>query len=204
VSDFYCRYGKRVMDVAGAMIGLALSSPIQIVAAGLVRQKMGSPILFKQRRLGKGGKPFTLVKFRTMSTTQTGKTHQASDEQRLTPLGCKLRSTSIDELPELWSVLRGDMSLVGPRPLLTEYLVLYSSEQSRRHLVRPGITGLAQVSGRNSLTWSEKFDLDVWYVDNISFALDLLILFRTISVVVNRSGITAEGKATVDPFHGND
>jgi lipopolysaccharide/colanic/teichoic acid biosynthesis glycosyltransferase len=204
VNGFYGRFGKRLFDVVGAIIGLVLTLPIQIVVAGLVRHQMGSPIFFRQQRPGQGGRPFTLVKFRTMSNTPDTRVSPLFDERRLTPLGRKLRSTSIDELPEFWNVLRGDMSLVGPRPLLTEYLDLYSFDQSRRHLVRPGITGFAQVSGRNSISWSEKFNLDVWYVDNLSFVLDLRILWRTIFAVVSRTGVSAQGGATVDPFQGND
>ncbi len=204
MNGFYGRFGKRLFDVVGAIIGLVLTLPIQIVVAGLVRHQMGSPIFFRQQRPGQGGRPFTLVKFRTMSNTPDTRVSPLFDERRLTPLGRKLRSTSIDELPEFWNVLRGDMSLVGPRPLLTEYLDLYSFDQSRRHLVRPGITGFAQVSGRNSISWSEKFNLDVWYVDNLSFVLDLRILWRTIFAVVSRTGVSAQGGATVDPFQGND
>jgi lipopolysaccharide/colanic/teichoic acid biosynthesis glycosyltransferase len=203
VRHFYHRRGKRILDVAGASIGLLLSMPILGVAAVSVRTRMGSPVLFRQQRPGLNSRPFRLAKFRTMLDICDSVGHPRSDKERLTPLGRKLRSTSIDELPALWNVLRGDMSLVGPRPLLMEYLPLYSPDQARRHSVRPGISGWAQVNGRNSLSWEEKFDLDVWYVDHLSFALDMRIIWQTFTSVARRSGISAAGEATASPFRGD-
>lgn len=162
---------------------------------------MGSPVLFKQQRPGLNGVPFTMLKFRTMLHAADGSGRTRPDEERLTPLGRRLRETSVDELPELWNVLRGDMSLVGPRPLLIEYLDHYTPEQARRHAVRPGVTGWAQVNGRNSLSWDEKFALDTWYVDHLSLAVDLRILWATMRAVVSRSGVTAEGHATMPQFY---
>ena len=189
MGSFYRRRGKRVLDVVGAVGALVVSSPIQLVAAVAVRRQMGSPVLFRQKRPGSGGRPFTLLKFRTMRLPERGEDSVASDSERLTPLGRFLRSSSVDELPEFWNVLRGDMSLVGPRPLLMEYLDRYTPEQSRRHEVRPGVTGLAQVLGRNETTWEERLRLDSMYIDRFSFMLDLKIIFRTITVVLAREGI---------------
>jgi len=166
-------------------------------------KKLGSPVLFRQVRPGVGGKPFEMVKFRTMRDAVDAKGIPLADSERMTPFGSFLRASSLDELPELWNVLKGDMSLVGPRPLLMEYLPLYSTEQNRRHEARPGVTGWAQVNGRNALSWDEKFKLDVWYVDNQSFRLDLKILFMTVKKVVVKEGITAEGDVTMSKFTGN-
>ena len=197
---FYRRRGKRLLDIIGATSALVVTSPVQAAAAFAIKRQMDSPILFRQPRPGLGGKPFTLMKLRTMTQAPDSRNDIDSDAQRLTALGRKLRATSIDELPELWNVIRGDMSLVGPRPLLMEYLPRYSAEQARRHEVRPGITGWAQVNGRNALTWEEKFELDVWYVDNYSFRLDVEILWRTVATVFKRGGIAAEGEVTAPEF----
>lgn len=193
---------KRVMDVLSAGLGLILLSPILVLIYILVASQMGWPVLFRQARPGLHGKPFEMVKFRTMSNAYDSKGNPFPDAERLTPLGRFLRASSLDELPELWNVLRGDMSLVGPRPLLMEYLPLYSPEEARRHEVRPGITGWAQVSGRNAITWDEKFALDVWYVDNRSLCLDLKIIWLTMGKVVRREGISAAGDATMPKFTG--
>lgn len=190
---------KRVLDVGAAAALLVVTAPVQAVVAGLVRQRLGSPVLFKQPRPGKDGKVFLLYKFRTM-LPESSVLGLVDDGDRLTPLGTNLRSLSLDELPTLWNVLRGDMSIVGPRPLLVEYLDHYSSEQARRHEVRPGITGLAQATGRNALSWEEKFRLDVEYVDNRCFALDLKILLATVRAVIMREGISQEGHATMPRF----
>lgn len=191
---------KRVLDVVVSGVGLVVSAPVQAVVAAVVLRAHGRPVLFRQPRPGKDGVIFELVKFRTMRPPDGE--HQA-DGERLTMLGRFLRSTSLDELPTLWNVLKGDMSLVGPRPLLVEYLPRYSTAQGRRHEVRPGITGLAQVSGRNSLDWDEKLALDVEYVETRSLALDLRILWRTVAAVLSRRGINAEGDATVSTFRGS-
>jgi len=204
MGSFYRRRGKRVLDVVCAAGALVVSSPIQLAAAVSVRRQMGSPVLFRQERPGLEGRPFILFKFRTMRSPELGEDSVDSDAQRLTPLGRFLRSSSIDELPELWNVLRGEMSLVGPRPLLTEYLPRYSEHQARRHLVRPGVTGWAQVNGRNSLSWEEKFDFDVWYFDHLSFALDLRIIWKTVIAVVQRTGISATGEVTAARFLGSE
>ena len=194
---------KRAFDfIVALMLLLALSLPLLVIMA-LVRYQLGSPVLFRQQRPGLNGRPFNMVKFRTMSDARTPDGKLLPDAQRLTAFGRFLRSSSLDELPELWNVLRGDMSLVGPRPLLMEYLPLYSAEQARRHEVRPGITGWAQVNGRNALTWDQKFKLDVWYVDHRSMALDLRILFLTLLRVVQRDGITAAGDASMPRFTGD-
>jgi lipopolysaccharide/colanic/teichoic acid biosynthesis glycosyltransferase len=192
---------KRLIDVVVAGTILVLSAPLQAAVAIVIRRRLGTPVLFRQDRPGRGEQVFTLVKFRTMTDVDESR-GLVTDEQRLTRLGGVLRSMSLDELPTLWNVLRGEMSLVGPRPLLIRYLNRYSAEQRRRHEVRPGITGLAQVSGRNSLTWEEKFALDVEYVDNRSLRLDLTILLRTVLSVLRQSGITAEGDATMPEFLG--
>jgi sugar transferase EpsL len=200
----YRRGGKRLIDVAVSATGLILLSPLLLVLAVLTRRKLGSPILFRQKRPGLGGRPFTLLKFRTMTETRTSDGHIQPDADRLTTYGEWLRSTSLDELPELFNVLRGDMSLVGPRPLLVEYLPRYSAEQSRRHNVRPGLTGWAQVNGRNTLSWPQRFSMDVWYANNVSFGLDVRIAWRTVSAVVSRRGISPEGDVTMPPFSGNE
>ncbi|UYQ72601.1 sugar transferase [Pelagibacterium flavum] len=193
---------KRLFDIATATVLSVLLLPVFIVLCVLVRTKLGSPIVFRQVRPGLHGRPFTLIKFRTMTDARNGDGELLSDAQRLTPFGRFLRSTSLDELPELWNVLRGEMSFVGPRPLLLEYLPLYSPRQARRHEVRPGITGWAQVNGRNALAWEDRLELDVWYVENRSMILDLKILFLTVGRVISRKGVTAEGSATVEKFKG--
>ena len=194
---------KRLFDLIVAGCGLLLLSPLLVLIAWQVGRRLGSPVLFRQQRPGRNGIPFVIVKFRTMRDAVDAHGEPLADGERLTPFGRALRATSLDELPELWNVLRGDMSLVGPRPLLMEYLPLYSAEQFRRHAVRPGITGLAQVSGRNGLSWEEKFRLDVWYVDHRSFWLDLKILWRTLHKVMTREGISAQGEATMPKFTGS-
>jgi lipopolysaccharide/colanic/teichoic acid biosynthesis glycosyltransferase len=187
---------KRMVDVVAALLVGAVALPIVAVAALAVRVTMGAPVLYRQARVGRHGAIFEIVKLRTM------RHGPGDDAARLTPLGRLLRAWSIDELPQLWNVLRGDMSLVGPRPLLPEYLGRYTPEQARRHLVRPGVTGLAQVEGRNALGWNERFALDVWYVDHHSLALDARILVRTLACLVRRDGISAAGHATMPPFEG--
>ncbi len=194
--------GKRLLDILVSAIALIVFSPLMILISWLIFFFMGKPILFRQVRPGLHGQPFTLYKFRTMTDARDEKGNLLPDEQRLTKIGRFLRSTSLDELPELWNVLKGDMSLVGPRPLLMEYLPLYTPEQMRRHEVKPGITGWAQVNGRNALTWEERFALDVWYVDHVSFWLDVKILARTVWQVVRREGITYPGSATMPRFRG--
>lgn len=198
----YSRWGKRLLDVVLSGIALILLSPVLAALAVLVRVKLGSPVLFRQQRPGLHGRPFTLLKFRSMSSERDSQGNLLPDADRLGVFGRTLRSTSLDELPELWNILRGDMSLVGPRPLLMDYLERYSPEQARRHDVRPGLTGLAQTSGRNSLSWPEKFSLDVWYVDHVSLRLDTAILWWTLTSVVRRDGISANGEATMPPFEG--
>jgi lipopolysaccharide/colanic/teichoic acid biosynthesis glycosyltransferase len=191
---------KNLIDRSLAGIGLVILSPLMLAFAGLIRVRMGKPVLFRQLRIGHREKVFTFLKFRTMTDVrdQTGKL--LADEQRLTALGRFLRRTSLDELPQLWNVLKGDMSLVGPRPLLPEYLPRYTAFQRRRHEVKPGITGWAQVNGRNALTWEQKFELDVWYVDNCSIKLDLEILWLTLVKVIRREGINAIGSATMPEY----
>ncbi len=195
---------KRVIDILGSLMGLILLSPVFIVTAILVYIKLGSPIFFVQERVGKDNKVFKMIKFRSMKNDKNKYGEYLSDEERLTPFGEKLRSLSIDELPELINVLKGDMSLVGPRPLLVDYLELYSDEQIRRHEMRPGITGLAQVNGRNSISWGERFKLDVYYIDTYNLFLDIKILFMTVYKVVKRDGISQEGNATMESFTGNN
>lgn len=195
---------KRLFDLVSASFALLLLSPVLLLVTWLVHRRLGSPVLFRQVRPGLNGKPFEMVKFRTMRDAFDTEGNVLPDAERLTPFGRFLRSTSLDELPELWSVIKGDMSLVGPRPLLMEYLPLYSKEQARRHEVRPGITGWAQVNGRNAVSWPEKFALDIWYVDNRSLLLDIRILLLTIKKVVVREGISAEGQATASRFTGDE
>ncbi len=194
---------KRIFDLLVAGSALLLLSPILLVVALLVRVKLGSPVLFRQQRPGLHGKPFMMMKFRTMIDAFDRDGQPLPDAQRLTPFGRWLRASSLDELPELLNILRGDMSLVGPRPLLMRYLPLYSPEQARRHDVRPGLTGWAQINGRNALTWDEKFALDLWYVEHRSFLLDLRILWLTVLKVVRREGISSAGEATMPPFTGS-
>lgn len=193
---------RRGFDILGASIGLLVFGVPMLVIAAAVHLTMGRPVLFRQVRPGLHGRPFCLYKFRTMTDDRDGSGKLLADEQRLTRVGRWLRASSLDELPELWNVLKGDMSLVGPRPLLMEYLDRYTPEQARRHEVKPGITGWAQVNGRNALSWEEKFRLDVWYVDNWSLWLDLKILFMTFVRVLRRDGISAEGCATMPEFMG--
>ena len=194
---------KRALDVAIAVPLLVLTLPVQLATALLIRSRLGSPVLFRQRRPGLHGEPFELVKFRTMLDIDPA-LGLVDDASRMTPVGHWLRATSIDELPTLWNIIRGDMSLVGPRPLLMRYLARYSPEQARRHEVRPGLTGLAQVSGRNSLTWEDKFRLDVEYVGHHTFMGDLKIICDTVLSVLKRDGISAEGEATMSEFLGTD
>lgn len=194
---------KRLLDVFVAGAALIFLSPVIAVVALLVRLKLGSPVLFKQERPGLRGEPFTLVKFRTMLDARDPDGKPRPDGERLTRFGRWLRSSSVDELPELWNVLKGEMSLVGPRPLLMHYLPLYSPEEARRHDVRPGITGWAQINGRNAISWEEKFALDVWYVDNWSLAFDAKILLASFVSVFSRHGISAEGAATMPEFTGS-
>ncbi|MGX5659511.1 sugar transferase [Castellaniella ginsengisoli] len=193
---------KRLLDVIGAALGLALLSPLILILAWMIRRRLGSPVLFHQVRPGLQGRSFRMIKFRTMRDAVGADGQPLPDAERMTPFGRLLRSTSLDELPELWNVLKGDMSLVGPRPLLMEYLPLYTPEQARRHEVRPGITGWAQINGRNALGWEDKFRLDVWYVDNQSLWLDLKILYLTVKKVLVRDGINAEGETTMSKFTG--
>ena len=196
---------KRLFDLVFATVLMVLLAPLATLVAIAVRLQLGAPVLFRQQRPGLMGRPFTLVKFRTMH--QAHDAHDAQgvlrpDRERLSAFGRALRASSLDELPELWNVLRGDMSLVGPRPLLMEYLPLYSDRQARRHLVKPGVTGWAQTNGRNGVPWSERFELDVWYVEHVSFSLDVRILFATIGRVLARSGVAEPGSATMTPFAG--
>ncbi|MCK0097145.1 sugar transferase [Yoonia sp. F2084L] len=195
---------KRGLDIVGASLGLMLLSPIILVLVVLIRRRMGAPVLFRQTRPGKDGVPFQMLKFRTMLDAMGSDGSVLSDADRLTPFGRKLRSSSLDELPELWNVLKGDMSLVGPRPLLMEYLPLYSPTQARRHDVRPGVTGWAQINGRNAISWEEKFALDVWYVENRTIWLDLRVIWLTIRKVLARDGINAQGDATMPRFTGSE
>ena len=194
---------KRTFDLASSLVLVVLLSPVLVMLAALVRWRLGRPVLFRQVRPGLGGRPFELRKFRTMRNARGPDGELLPDADRLTPLGRFLRATSLDELPELVNVLRGEMSLVGPRPLLTEYLPLYTAEQARRHEVRPGITGWAQVNGRNALDWPARLALDVWYVDHQSSWLDLKILWLTLWKVVRREGISQPGQATMERFRGN-
>ncbi len=197
------RIVKRAFDLIIALLALVVLLPIILLVGLLIRFKLGSPVLFRQTRPGLNGKPFNMLKFRSMLDATDRDGNQLPDEQRLTRFGRILRSTSLDELPGLLNVLKGDMSLVGPRPLLMEYLPLYSTEQARRHEVRPGITGWAQINGRNAISWEDKFKLDLWYVDNRSIVLDIKILFLTIKKVFVRDGITAAGEATMTKFTGS-
>ena len=194
---------KRIIDILGAGLGLLLFSPVLVIVAYKIRREMGFPVMFRQTRPGLHGKPFQMIKYRTMRDAIDANGHLLPDPERLTKLGRFLRSSSLDELPELWNVLKGDMSLVGPRPLLMEYLPLYSPDQARRHEVRPGVTGWAQVNGRNAISWDEKFTLDVWYVDNRNLWLDLKIIWLTILKVIKRDGISATGEVTMTKFMGN-
>lgn len=191
---------KRLFDFLAALVALLVLWPVLLALALLVRAKLGAPVFFRQPRPGRGGRVFTLVKFRTMTDARDAAGNLRADAERLTPFGRWLRATSLDELPELWNVLRGEMSLVGPRPLLVEYLDRYTSEEARRHEVRPGLTGWAQVNGRNATSWEQRLALDVWYVDHRGFLLDLRILARTVALVFRRDGIHAPGEATMPEF----
>lgn len=201
---FYEKYIKRPQDAVLSFGALICLSPLMLTTAVLVRTKLGSPVIFKQERPGLNGKIFTLYKFRTMTDEKDSQGNLMPDEKRLTKFGKALRSTSIDELPELINILKGDMSVVGPRPLLVSYLARYNSRQARRHEVRPGFTGYAQVNGRNSITWSEKFDLDVEYVDSVTFSGDWKIIFKTVKTVFCREGINSGSSATMEEFTGNN
>ena len=203
-NGLYCKSIKRFMDFLIAALSIIIFSPLLIILAILVRVKLGGPVIFKQERPGLNGKVFKLYKFRTMTDAKDENGNLLDDEYRLTSFGKKLRSTSLDELPELYNILKGDMSIVGPRPLLVKYLPLYSDEQKRRHDVRPGLTGLAQVSGRNAITWTEKFNKDIEYVDKVSFGLDVSIFFKTIYCVLKREGINSDSAATMEDFTGNN
>ncbi|MAU52924.1 MAG: sugar transferase [Roseovarius sp.] len=193
---------KRLLDILGAGVGLVLLSPVLLMVSLIIWRQMGRPVFFRQTRPGLHGRPFEMIKFRTMRDAVDAAGRPLPDAERLTRLGRFLRATSLDELPELWNVLKGEMSLVGPRPLLTEYLPLYSPFQARRHEVRPGVTGWAQINGRNAISWDQKFALDVWYVDNRSLWLDLKIIWLTVLKVVRRDGISAAGEATMPRFTG--
>ena len=193
---------KRAFDIAASASALVVLSPVLAITAYKVKKELGSPVLFRQTRPGLHGKPFEMVKFRTMKDATDKAGNVLPDSERLTEFGKKLRASSLDELPELWNVLKGDMSLVGPRPLLMEYLPLYNAEQAKRHNVRPGVTGYAQVNGRNSLSWEDKFKLDTWYVEHQSLWLDMKILLKTVKKVIIKDGISAEGEATMSKFTG--
>lgn len=201
-TGIYERYVKRGLDLLLSLLALICLSPVLLITAILVRIKLSGPVIFRQLRPGKDGRIFELYKFRTMTDARDENGELLPDELRLTAFGKALRSTSLDELPELWNILRGDMSLIGPRPLLVKYLPLYNEEQRHRHDVRPGLTGWAQINGRNALSWEEKFRLDVWYVQNVRFSLDVKILFLTVKKVFCREGISAEGAATMEEFVG--
>ena len=194
---------KRLLDIIIASIALVLLSPLYLIVARKVKKNLGSPVLFRQVRPGLHGKPFEMIKFRTMKDAVDGQGNPLPDSERLTPFGKMLRSTSLDEMPELWNVIKGDMSIVGPRPLLMEYLPLYNEEQAKRHDVRPGMTGHAQVNGRNAIGWEEKFKLDTWYVDHQSTILDFKIMFKTVHKVIAKDDISAEGEATMTKFTGS-
>lgn len=193
---------KRLFDIVVSLTALILLAPVWLTTAWLIAKNLGKPVLFRQSRPGKNGKVFEMIKFRSMLDSQDEHGKPLPDEQRMTSFGMKLRSTSLDELPELWNVLKGDMSLVGPRPLLVEYLDKYTPEQARRHNVKPGITGHAQVNGRNAVSWQQRFEMDVWYVDNQSLWLDIKILLQTFKTVVKRDGVNQEGHVTMEPFKG--
>jgi lipopolysaccharide/colanic/teichoic acid biosynthesis glycosyltransferase len=198
----YRQYGKRVFDIPASLCLLVCTAPLLLLAAIAIRLRIGTPVIWCQQRPGLGGRPFTLIKFRTMTGERDASGELLPDARRMTRLGSLLRSSSIDELPELLNVLKGEMSLVGPRPLLTQYLDRYTPAQARRHEARPGITGLAQVSGRNALNWEQKFAHDVWYVDHCSFLLDIKILALTVWSVVARRGISQPGHVTAEEFRG--
>ncbi|TDW11169.1 sugar transferase EpsL [Staphylococcus sp. AtDRG32] len=194
---------KRLFDIAVSATGLIISAPITLTAAAVIAKKLGKPVLFSQVRPGQDGKPFEIYKFRTMSDKRDENGELLPDDQRMTPVGTFIRKSSIDELPQLINVLKGDISLVGPRPLLMEYLPLYNDEQKKRHNVKPGITGWAQVNGRNAISWDEKFKLDVWYAENQSFKLDMYIIYKTIINILQRKDINAPNHVTAEKFKGN-
>lgn len=199
----YQKYVKRILDITLSGAAIIVLSPVMGVTAILVKKKLGSPVIFKQKRPGKGEKIFTMYKFRTMTDERDEKGELLPDSIRLTKFGKMLRSTSLDELPELFNIFKGDMSIIGPRPLLVQYLPLYNEKQKRRHEVRPGLSGLAQVNGRNNQSWTKKFDYDLFYVDHISFYYDMMIVLRTIQKVIKRDGITSENSVTAEYFKGN-
>lgn len=200
----YEKYIKRPVDFILSLVALIVLSPILLIVAVLVRIKLGSPVIFKQQRPGLNGEIFNMYKFRTMTDERDGNGELLPDEERLKEFGKKLRSTSLDELPELWNIVRGDMSLIGPRPLLVKYLPRYNAHQARRHEVRPGVTGYAQVNGRNSITWEKKFDLDVEYVDNLTFWRDVQIILKTLKTVLMREGISSDSSVTMEEFAGSN
>lgn len=195
---------KRLFDIVASAAGLIILSPVFLILIYLIKKNLGSPVFFTQERPGLNGKPFKMIKFRSMRDAVDAQGNPLPDSERLTPFGKKLRATSLDELPELWNVLKGEMSLVGPRPLLMHYLPLYNDFQNRRHEMKPGVTGWAQVNGRNAISWDSKFAYDVWYIDNHSFWLDMKILFLTVKKVFIKEGISADGEATMPYFTGND
>lgn len=194
---------KRILDITIASTALILLSPVYLIVAHKVKKNLGSPVLFRQVRPGLNGQPFEMIKFRTMKDAVDAQGNPLPDSERLTPFGKMLRATSLDEMPELWNVIKGDMSIVGPRPLLMEYLPLYNAEQAKRHDVRPGITGHAQVNGRNAISWEKKFELDTWYVEHQSLWLDFKIMLKTIQKVIAKDDISAEGEATMGKFTGS-
>lgn len=200
----YEKYIKRPVDFILSLLALIVLSPILLIVAVLVRIKLGSPVIFKQQRPGLNGEIFNMYKFRTMTDERDENGELLPDEERLKEFGKKLRSTSLDELPELWNIVRGDMSLIGPRPLLVKYLPRYNAHQARRHEVRPGVTGYAQVNGRNSITWEKKFDLDVEYVDNLTFWRDVQIILKTLKTVLMREGISSDSSVTMEEFAGSN
>ncbi|MBO1299543.1 MULTISPECIES: sugar transferase [Enterococcus] len=200
----YQKWGKRTLDICLSAIALILLSPVLLFVALLVKFKLGSPVIFKQERPGKDEVIFSMYKFRTMTDEKDESGNYLPDDVRLTKFGQLLRATSLDELPELWNILKGDMSFVGPRPLLVEYLPLYNEEQRKRHSVRPGLTGLAQVKGRNAISWDEKFEYDCYYVQNCTFKKDILIFFSTIKKVIRHEGISSNSSVTIEKFEGND
>lgn len=200
---FYRKYGKRIIDVLASGIGLIILSPVFLILFLLVRTKLGSPVIFKQKRPGKDERIFDMYKFRTMTDEKDSAGNLLPDDERLTPFGKKLRSTSLDELPELWNIFKGDMSIIGPRPLLVKYLPLYNKSQKKRHSVRPGLTGLAQINGRNAISWEDKFKYDVEYVDDLTFFMDVKIFIKTIKKVFVKEGITSSSSQTMEEFKGS-
>lgn len=200
--SFYDKYVKRSIDAILSLVAIIILSPVLAIVALLVRIKLGGPVIFKQQRPGLNEKIFTMYKFRTMTDERDADGNLLPDEVRLTKFGKALRATSLDELPELFNILKGDMAIVGPRPLLVQYLPLYNAQQKKRHCVRPGITGYAQINGRNSISWEEKFDYDIYYVVNIAITLDISILFKTFKTVIKRDGINSESDATMEDFKG--